>query len=156
MSGNMYTVSFEDVAVTAAQDLFELVAAAGKPLIIHAIFLSQSSDIGTSEMESLRVRIRRGATVSGSGGSAPTPAALNPSSAAASFTAEANNTTQAGTGTIVLLHSDSWEIHGGFQLVFTPEMRPQVAGGGRIVVDLEGTPTDSLTMHGTIYVEEVG
>lgn len=156
MAGAVYSVSFEDVAVTAAQDLFELNAAAGKPLAIHSIFVAQSSDAGSSETEMARIRIRRGHSTSGSGGSAPTPIALNPSAAAASFTAEVNNTTQATGGSPVLIHADAFEVHGGWQIVFTPETRPIVAGGSRIVVDLEGAPTDSLTMHGTIYVEEIG
>ena len=46
MIGRKYTLSFEAVAVTAAQDLFELVAASGKPIDILSIRIGQSSDAG--------------------------------------------------------------------------------------------------------------
>ncbi|KKL84049.1 hypothetical protein LCGC14_1968710, partial [marine sediment metagenome] len=43
--GRMFSVSFTDVAVTAQQDLFQIEANT-VPVIIHAIFLSQTSDVG--------------------------------------------------------------------------------------------------------------
>ena len=56
--GRMYTVTFTDVAVTAQQDLFQIEANT-TPVIIHAIFLSQISDVGDSAAENLSILLRR-------------------------------------------------------------------------------------------------
>ena len=44
--GRMYAVSFENVTVSAAQDFFEVSPADDNPVLIHAVYLSQSSDTG--------------------------------------------------------------------------------------------------------------
>ena len=153
--GRMYTVEFENVAVTAAQDFFEILPAANKPCVIHALYLSQYSDVKDAEEEILRVRIIRGHTTSGSGGAAPTPRPADSNSTAAGFTAETNNTTIASAGTPVNLHSDYFNIRVGMQLIFTPEMRPRVQNANLLVVRLLAAPADSLSMSGTLYVEEL-
>jgi len=152
----VFTVEFEAVAVTAAQDFFEIDAAAGKPVKLLALFLSQSSDVGDAAEEILRWRVIRGHTTSGSGGSAPTPRPVNPSDAAAGFTAEVNNTTIASAGTAVNLHSDAFNIRTGLPFIPTPEMQLQTSEANLIVVRLMAAPTDSLTMSGTLYVAEDG
>lgn len=153
----MATVVFNSVAVTAQQDFFEINASSTKPLKIHALYLSQSTEVGDVQEEGLAILVKRGATTSGSGGgSAPTPVVLPPSAAAVSFTAEINNTTKATSGTIVTLHSDNWNVRTGFVLILTPSMQWEVPAGGRLTVELATTPADSITMSGTIYVEELG
>ena len=94
--GRMYSVSFNEVAVTAASDLFELLVPAENVMILHELHISQSSDAGDSESEQIYVSIRRvtGSPTSGSGGSSATPAPLDLGDAAAGITAEVNNTTQ--------------------------------------------------------------
>lgn len=151
-----YTISFTAVAVTAQQDLFELVAAAGKPFKVNAISLSQSSEVGDAAEEGLSILIKSGQTTSGSGGSAPTPVPLNVTDSAAGITSETNNTTKASAGTIVTHHADNWNIRQPFFLVFPDAMKPEIAGGRRMTVELGTTPADSITMSGTIYVEEFG
>lgn len=153
--GQMYTVQFENVSVTAAQDFFEITPADDRGCVIHAIFLSQSSDVGDSEEEMLRCSIIRGHTTGGSGGSAGTAEPLDGRSAAAGFASEVNNTTIASLGTTDTLHSESFNIRSGLQLIFTPEMRPKVdQGQTTLVVRLLAAPADALSMSGTIYVEE--
>lgn len=154
--GNVYTVSFEGVAVTAVQDLFEINAGSTKSLRILGLMLSQYTEEGDAQDEMLRLRVRRGVATSGSGGSAPTPAPVNPSSAASSFTAEVNNTTQASTGTPVTLHVDAFNVRAGYVLILPPEMQWIVPAGGRLTVELNEAPADSISMGGTIYVEEIG
>lgn len=155
-SSRMYTVSFSAVAATAAQDLFEIVAASGKPCIVHACYLSQHTEFGDAQDELLQVAIKSGQTTSGSGGSTPTPVPTNTTDAAAGFTAEANNTTKASAGTIVTHHVDSFNVRAGWPFVVTPEMRIVVAGGRRLTVELVSTPADSITLNGTLYIEELG
>ncbi len=154
--GEIYTVSFEAVAVTAVQDLFEINAASTKPLRIHAIYLAQYTEEGDAADELVRLRVRRGLTSSGSAGSTSTPAALNPSAAAASFTCEINNTTQASGGSPVTLHVDSFNLRAGYQLILTPDCQWIVPISGRLTVELQEAPTDSVTMTGVMYVEEIG
>ena len=154
--GRMYTVEFEAIAVTVAVDFFELTPADDKPIAIWAIFLSQSSDVGDAAEEILRYRIIRGHTTGGSGGAAPTPIPLTSIDTAAGFTAETNNTTIASVGTPVNMLSDSFNIRTGLQVIFPPELRPQASQvNTTIVVRLMAAPTDSLTMSGTLFVEEL-
>lgn len=154
--GRMYTAVFSAVAVTVQQDFFELNAPAAKPVILHAIFLSQSTEVGDAAEEMLQVLIKRGATTSGSGGTAPTAVPLEANDVAFGGTVEVNNTTKATAGTIVVLHSENFNERAGWVYMPTPEMRPILTGGGRLTVELATTPADSVTMNGTIYFEEIG
>lgn len=154
----MYAVTFENIAVTAAQDFFELSPADDKPVRIHAVYLSQASDVGDAAEEMLRVTIKRGHTTSGSGGSAFTPVPLESSAgAAAGAAAEINNTTIASAGTAVALHAETFNIRSGFVYIPTPEARPGASQANTtIVVRLEAAPADSLSMSGTLIFEELG
>jgi hypothetical protein len=152
----VYTVQFTGVAVTAQQDLFELVAASTKTLRLMALFLSQSTEVGDTQEEGLSILIKSGQTTSGSGGSGPTPVPLCVTDAAAGFTAEVNNTTKATSGTIVTHHADNWNVRAPFMIMWPPEMRIPITGSRRLTIELGTTPADSITMSGTIYVEETG
>lgn len=156
--GRMYAVTFENVAVTAAQDFFEISPADDKAVLIHGLYLSQASDVGDAADEMLRVKILRGHTTSGSGGSAPTPAPLNSSAgSAAGFAAEVNNTTIASAGTAVDLHAEAFNIRAGLQFIPTPEARPGASQANTtLIVRLMAAPADSLTMSGTLILEELG
>jgi hypothetical protein len=150
----MYAVPFSAVAVTAAQDLWEIVPATAKPCVIHEINISQGSDAGDAEEEFLLVSIIRGYSTSGSGGSSPSKNPLDEASAAAGFTAEINNTTVATTGSPLTLRAEYWNIRTPYVYVPTPECRIRTAPATRTVVRITA-PTDSLTMSGTMLVEEV-
>jgi hypothetical protein len=155
--GRPYTVEFEGVAVTAAVDLFEITPADDKPCEVYGLFVYQSSDVGDAAAENIRYRVIRGHTTSGSGGSAPTPAALDRSGAAAGFTAETCNTTAASAGTTVNLHSGVFNIAVGEQLWLPDGSEWGVSQGNTtLVVRLMAAPADSLTMSGTLYVRELG
>ena len=69
-------------------------------------------------------------------------------------TVEANNTTQGTEGTFI--HAESFNVMAGFQYIPTPEMRPVISPSGRLIVELQAAPTDSLTMDGVVYFEEIG
>lgn len=152
----MYTVVFSGVAVTAQQDFFEIVAAAGKNCRLRALYLSQSTEVGDTQEEGLSIAIKSGSTTSGSGGSAPTPGPVNPTDAASGFTAEVNNTTKATSGTIVTHHADNWNIRMPYVFIIPTEMCVELTGSRRATVELGTTPADSITMSGTLYVEEFG
>lgn len=154
----MYTVQFENVAIAAAQDLFEITPASNKPIAICGLFLSNvggTADAGDAQEEFLRLQIIRGFTTSGSGGSSATPVPVTPTDGAASFTAEVNNTTLANTGTTVHPHSDGWNIRMGYSLWWIPETWIWcTATETRIVVRLVAAPADSVNCSGTLYVCE--
>lgn len=154
MTGHMYTASFSAVAVTAIQDLFQLLASATVPIIIHSVRIGQSSDAGDSEAEMLQVQLSTSdMTVNGSGGTAPTPARHSPGSPVAATVSEANNTTQSTVTTVVV--SDTFNVQAGWLYLPTPEERITVLPTDGFIVELPAAPTDSLTMSGSITFEEI-
>lgn len=154
MAGRSYSVIFSAVAVTAAQDIFEITPADDKPVNILGLFIGQSSDAADAQDEMLQVSIIRGFTTSGSGGSAATPSPLDNIDTAAGFTAEVNNTTVANTGTSVTLHTDTFNVRAGYQVWFPPECYPRATQANTTLVVRITAPADSLTMSGTLYVQE--
>lgn len=151
--GRIYTAVFEEVAVSAAQDLLEIVAPSDAAVIIHGVTISQSSDAGDAQAEMLPILIHRG-TATGSGGSTITPNPMQTGEAAFGGTVEANNTTQSVEAT--QLHSEAFNVQIGFFFLPPPEDRPVVSPSGLFIVELQSAPADALTMNGTIVFEELG
>ena len=156
----LYTAVFNAVSVTAQQDLFEIASATDSITIIHSIELSQSSEIGDAQEEGLNLIFRRGqgAVTGGSGGTVPTPSALESGSSAYGGVTEVNNTTKmaVGTGTINILRADNWNVRLPYLWLPTPEMRPILGPSVRFVVELATTPADAIVMSGTLTFEELG
>jgi hypothetical protein len=152
----LYSVSFSAVAVTAQQDFFEYTAPADAVAIIHSVEISQSSDQGDSTAEGLAILHKRGATVSGTGGTTPTPIPLEFGFAAAGGVSDVNNTTKANTGTITTLRSQAWVIQQTYLWLPTPETRHVLSPSQRYTVELGTTPADSLTISGEMIIEEIG
>ena len=155
--GRMYAVTFEDVTVSLAQDLFEIIPADDKPVVIHACYLSQNTELADAAEEQLRITIVRGHATTGSGGSAFTALPLSPNDTAAGFAAEINNTTIASAGTGVNLHAETFNVRSGWAYVPPPEQRLYCsqAVGVIIVVRLVAAPADALDMSGTLILEEL-
>lgn len=155
MSG-VYTVQFNGVAATAQQDLFEIVGHASKPYVILGYSLSQTTEVGDAAEEQLLILLKSGQTTSGSGGSAPTPVANDSSGGSAGFTAEVNNTTKASAGTIVTHEARAWNVRGPFDVLYTQEQQLVMAAGRRATLELASTPADSITINGTMWIQEIG
>lgn len=157
--GRIYAVTFENVAVAAAQDFFELSPADDKPIRILGFNIANvggAADAGDAQEELWRIAVIRGHTVSGSGGSAFTPVPLDPNDTAAGFAAEINNTTIANTGTTTTPFADGINIRVPYQQMFTPETAIKASQANTtIVLRLLSTPADSVSMSGTIFVEEL-
>jgi hypothetical protein len=154
----IYAVTFENVAVTVASDLFDIAPADDKPCIIHAIYLSQSTELGDAAEEQLRIKIIRGFATVGSGGGTFTPVPLNEHAPASGATCRINDTTIAvvGGGVTDVLWAESFNLRSGWQFLPTPEFRPVVKQTStRLVVQLVAAPTDSVTMNGTLIMEEI-
>lgn len=158
MLGRIYSVIFENVSVAASQDLFEITPADDKPVTLLGMMLDNvggTADAGDAQEEMLRLLIRRGHTVSGSGGSAPTPAPIRANTAAAGFTAEVNNTTIANTGTTTDPMAFGWNVRVPLREFWPEELCPSATQGNTtIVVRLLSTPADAILMSGTLFVAE--
>ena len=149
--GRMYTVQFSDVAVTAQQDLFQIEALV-TPTIIHAVYISQTTDVGDSAAENLRINIHR-ATDAVTDDLATVQ--LDKGDATQTADVAINETSQLTTG-LEVIHAEVWNIALPFIWLPPPEMRIIGEVGNVIMVSLETTPADSITMSGTIYFEEQG
>lgn len=154
---SIFTATFSAVAVSAAQDVFEIVAPVGGRVAIREIRLGQYSDAGDAEAEMISVRLVRDYTVSGSGGTSVTPNNISGHSGAGAATAtvEANNTTVANTGTPLTLIADSYNVQAGWWYYPPEEEQIILDVSQRLVVRITA-PNDALTMNGTLVFEEVG
>ncbi len=157
--GKMYRARFEDVAVTAAQDLFSLGSPTSGIAKIHNFVIGQKSDVGDAAEEILVVRIVTGNTTVGFGGSAPTavPDALGDT---ATVTVRANDTTEVSAGTQAIKWSEPWNIRVGWPYIPTPETQfiwnELIAGTTTfLALQLITVPGDELSMTGTVTWEEI-
>jgi len=156
--GRFYSVPFSATAVSAAVDVFEVLAAAAKPIVLHEIVIAQSSDYGDAAAEGLSVLIKRatGAYTSGSGGSTVTPVRHLTNDAAAGPTAEINNTTQAvaGSGALTTIRAEAFNVQAGWQYLPVPEHRYTFLAAEACIVSIT-VPADSITVSGTLVFEEL-
>lgn len=150
-----YTVTFAAVAVTAAQDLFEISPADDKPIEILGIELGQTSDSGDAQDEQLQLSIVRGHTSSGSGGNSATPSPVDSNDSAAGFAAEINNTTIAASGSTTTHLVTAWNVRAGYIRQFAEWERPRASQANTTIVVRTSAPADSLTMNGTLWVREL-
>ncbi len=162
---NFFTVNFAGVAISAAQDLFYLLAASTSRLAICRIEVMQYSDVGDAASEILAYTIKRGtAGTVGSSGSAATPVNVkgHTGARAALTTARVNDTTQASGGTQATVLASAFNIQAG--LLYAPryereggiDERITVEAGQRLVVSLDSAPADAITTSGFILFEEIG
>lgn len=149
--GRMFTVVFSEVAVTAQQDLFQIEALV-TPAIIHKIVLSQTSDVGDAAAENLSILIRR---VTDAVTDDLATVQLDKGDATQTADVAINETSELTTGAEII-HAEAWNIALPFIWMDPPEGRIIVEVGNVVVVNLNTTPADSLTMSGTIVFEEVG
>ena len=150
--GILYTVEFNGVAVTAAQDLFQ-VEAVTVPIRIHEITISQHTDVGDAEAESLLIRLRGEITDTVTDDLAGVP--LQGARTTANLSNLAiNEGTQITTGAVDI-YSEAWNIALPFKYIPTPETRYEIPPGDAFVVDLATAPADSITCHGTLVFEEL-
>ncbi len=149
--GRIYSLSFTNIAVSAQQDLFQ-VEALVVPAILHAVYISQSSDVGDAAAENLSILIQR-VTDAVTDDLATVP--IDAGDATQNADVAINETSELVTGAAVI-HSECWNIAQTFIYLPPPELRPTITIGDVIVVNLNTTPGDELTMSGTLYFEEVG
>lgn len=151
-----YSIQFNNVSVSAAQDLFAFKIGTSIGITLHQFELNSESSTAPAE---LRVIIKRfGATVTlGSGGSVnQTPVALTSTDSTCSMaTVGLNNTARATTnGTNVTLFSWGWNVLNGLLFVPAPEWRPSFAVSEGLIVGLETAPGSATTMDGYLVFSE--
>ena len=155
--GGVYSVSFEDVAVTAAQDLFEILVPAGKQYRIFEARVSQSSDAGDAEAEQLIFKVKRhwNGHTSGSGGSSATPVTVSGRDRTRTPPTawEVNNTTQVSGGQSALLFVTCESVQVGMIYMPKPGTEPVVVAGESFTIALADAPSDSLTMSGVVIFQ---
>ena len=158
MSGRIYSSQFDGVAVVAAQDLFEILAAATACVELLSVHLSQETEVADAAEEMLTIAIQgsTGAFTSGSGGSTPAVVPTHLGDAAAVTVVEANNTTEITGGTLVTHATHNWNIRVPLDIIWIPETRIWISPTDAITVTLLTVPADSITMGGTVYFREVG
>ena len=159
--GAVYTATFDSVAVSALQDLFEITAPSSACVIVHDWHVFQTSDTGDTAEEILRLQTVRGdlAVASGSGGSTLTPQPLHNGDPAFGGTVECNNTTRMTAGspdTLEITGNFGWNVRVPYDKVYTPETRPVISPGKRWALALPVAPGDPLTMGATITFEVIG
>ena len=145
-------------AFTTQIDVFELLAATGKPGILLGWEFGQTSEIGDAQEEQLTLVLKRvtGAPTSGSGGGTPTFQSTRPNDTAAGLTLETGNTTKLTGGTSVEMGRIPWNLRMPCLYVPVPEERIMFDAGTRLVLELVTTPADSIAgIQGRISAGEI-
>jgi hypothetical protein len=152
----IYSVTFENVAVSAAQDLVQVIGASNKVLrILRRWVGSTDTTIATAQMIRLRERYLPATVTNGSGGTSATPVAHDPGDAAAVFTAKVNNTTQATTsGTAQQIYATGVHIFNGFDDIHDDP--PIIGPGASYTFELLSTVSGTVHLSGGVEVEELG
>ncbi len=154
-SGRLYSVSFQNVTISAAQDLFNIKCSASNIIAIQSVEIGQIT--GTS-VANQRIRFRYVPTTvtNGSGGGAGTINKLVSGDAASNSTARINDTVQAtSSGTILDLWNDSWNIINGYLWVPPIPSRPIIIPpSAAFVLSLDSAPATIVT-NATIVFEEL-
>lgn len=155
--GRMY-VAYGSATKTAAGDLIEILPAADKPIVIHSATITQTTEAGEEEAESIYITVNRlhGIT-SGTGGSSATVNPLDPGDAAFSGTSEVANsgdaTASSSTATLLV---EAMNVQVGWFYRPTPEERIVCTNGDGIVLYLTQAPADSITFLVAVVFEEIG
>ncbi len=151
----MYTAQCNNITVTAVQDILAAYAGTARIIRVHGVQLGAN---GQTNVGNYRIRlVRLPATVTpGSGGSAPTPQPVNPNDAAASFTARANDTSQATTsGTAAVIFSDEFNpINGYYWQPPFKEAAPEATLSQAFSLSLDSV-AGTLNVNATMWVEEL-
>lgn len=150
MTSLVYYVPLDALSVTtdADQDIFEIVAASSKRVILHGFSLTSSYT--TDERVRLRL-MQRGST--GSGGSGATEVASDDGNDTAATAAVNTLVTTPGTAGDILA-AYQWSQQGELLYLPTPEMRPVVAKSGRIALNLQTALGGTRTWSGWVCWEE--
>lgn len=149
----IYSAPMDALAVTTATDLFHVTATADSVLLIHELDLCQTTDLGDSAEEVLRIGIYIGVS-GGSGGTALTEVKYATQDTASVTAAILSNNSSISTGG-TLLGIIGWNIRIPLEKIWTPETRIRCdSGEDPLSFRLLTAPADSVTISGTLIWEE--
>lgn len=155
-----YTAQVNAVAVSAAQDIFEILAPADAVVCILDWVVFQTSDVTEAQEEILRLETVRGVgtVTTGSGGSTPTAQPTEDGDTAFGGTVKANNTTRmvVGTGTLETLEQRPFPVRLFAERIYTPETIPVISPGNRWTLALPAAPADAITLSAMVSFQEGG
>lgn len=158
--GRIYRVQFENVSVSAPQDLVQITGAAGKLMKIRrAKWGATNTTAPTNQQISTRCRLLPSTVTVGSGGTTGiTPSKNDPGDAAcSSSTCATNNTAKATTnGTATILEEDGSNVYAGYDHAWPEKSQPVVGPSQAFVFELLSTPTGTVNMSGLVEIEEIG
>lgn len=153
-------VACETGTFTAAgtnTDILSIAPADDKPVALCRLFLSQGSEVGDAMEEGIRVTVKRLNTFSVGSGGATIDSVETPDSSGGNpgATVRANDTTPATGASTDILWDCYWNVRAPLELVWADErFRPVVKGAEGLVVVLETTPADDITISMTAeYLE---
>jgi len=167
----IYVGQFDNVVVSAAQDLFAIIATTTPKSVrlLRCVISAGDSTIPTSQMVRVQIALFTGVTITaGSGGTVPTAQKTDNGDAAnTGFTLAANNTTQATTsGTTNIVFDGGFHIYNGFDESFfadgsnprgaLPIFVQAAANAGSIIIRTASTMSGTVHLNGTVWVEEAG
>lgn len=151
--------SFAGVPVSAAQDLFYMLASSTVPFLVNRISLSTA---GQTSPGNLVVSVQRftPTVTAGSGGSSIAAASLfeiaQYTERAATTTVRTNDTSRASTsGTKDVLWIGTVQDLNNFDDIIVPELQPFIPGNCALVVGLEVAPAAAVTLYGTVQFTEL-
>ena len=151
--GRMYESARIATSWTVQKDVWEVLVPSDMCVAIHTVTLTQQTEIGDAEDQSISLLFHL-ATGAGSGGNSVTPTPLNLGTAAATTTTDAFASTQAAEGTH--LHAAAFNLRYGWEYRPTPMERIVLSPSDRMVIRAQGTIGDSITFRSSIVFEEIG
>lgn len=162
LASRQYSVAFENVSISAVQDLFNIAPASDKPIRLVGLTLSNvdgTTLVGDANEDMLRLSIRRmlATVTNGTGGSSATPVSKDQNDTAFGGTARVNDaTTRASTsGTNSLWLPDGWNTRIPYALWFPPEMCLEASvSTTHIIVGLDTAPKSAVHCSGCLFFEE--
>jgi len=157
-NGLVYTAQFTGVTVTnAIQDIWEIQAAAGVPILIHSwrVTFTPTITSGVAQDVRLSLQICRRSTA-GTGGTAVTPVAVNSRNTVAA-TGTYTRTVVTTQGTIGnILDGENVSVIVPFERIYTPDQRLVIPGGAKTSLFLTSTNAGlPLTASSEVYFEEI-
>jgi hypothetical protein len=155
--GFIYSAVWDNKAVTAAIDLFEITTVGTRPILIHQLDVYQTTDLGDAAEEVLKIGLYRGSTA-GSGGTAITEVKYQDGSDEptndTAVVEYATGGTSSTSGT--LIHVLGWNVRIPTQFIWTPELRPRCdSNDDPFSIRFIAAPADSITMGATLIWEEM-
>lgn len=149
----VYSVSFAGVTKSGVQDLFAIYVGAIPVRIREIAIISYNATADNTNLDLIALR-HTGTIYAGSGGTTPTPAPLQSTNPAASFSAHVNDTTQvSSTGTTYLL---AYGVDVDKGLIYTPpvDLCP-ILNPGEVWSIGGGASAGSDNLAGYVLVEEL-